>query len=89
MLLVELGEYESGQQPDGAAEAAHEVRYLLGGADADEEQRQLGGLVLQLGELPDEVLLGPRDIAVADGILQAEDHGDHSAAGLLADVGGQ
>ncbi len=34
----------------------------------------------EVGELPDQVLLGAHDLGVDDRVLQAQDHGDHAAS---------
>ncbi len=89
-LLGELRQYESGQQRRGAAEPVHEVGDLGGGADPDEEQRQpVAGTGGEFGELPDEVGLTGGDVPVVDRVLQAQHHGHHPEAGLLADVVGE
>lgn len=92
-LLGELREDEAGEQADGGAEAAHQVGDLLGVADPDEEERGLGlarlGTGGEVGELGHEVGLGTGDVGVGDRVLQAEDHRDDAAGGLLVDVVGE
>jgi hypothetical protein len=86
----ELRQDESGQQPDGGSEASDQVGDLLGDADPDEEQRQVRARKAGEGrELADEVLLARADVRVVDRVLQAQDHGDHAATGLLEDVVGE
>lgn len=58
-------------------------------ADADEQQGHFATARRKVGELPDQVLLGARHLGVVDRILQAQHHGDDSAAGLLDDVVGE
>lgn len=91
-FLGEFRKYKSRQSVDGASHAAHQVRYLTGGADADEQQRQAGaggGRLVEETELPYEVLLAGLDIPVSYGVLKTQHHGQHATPGLLEDVGGE
>ncbi len=86
----ELGQHESGQHRGGGAEAADQVADLLRHADPDEQQRQVRpGPSGEFGELADQVLLAGDDLGVADGVLEAQHHGDHAAGALLEDVVGE
>lgn len=89
-LLGEFRQYESGQQPHGGAEAAHEVGDLPGGADADEQQRRPRVRPgREVGELPDQIPLGVRHLGVVDRVLQAQHHRDDAPGRLLEDVIGE